>query len=623
MLGDDLAALLRSRRWIARRVDRVEFLDLTTVRRTIALTLDLDELARVRTPCHATSGGPDVLPLGWFMPWANAGTALVDAEGRTLPYLTSRESDCEVERQIERRLDAIGLGDLGLELRAVPRHRSDPGRPGDRCDACRGARCSSDGHQDLMIDKWGCRAVLRLLDRLHEAGPDHRDAQELARILLAWQRNFVLFACIEGVGAQRGRTTLRLSYDEELLEWEPPWEHRQRVVHKPAGRACTQPDKCRAYVSRGGPFAADLDLLTLGRGHGLLAKTGWPRLRKIGRRGLLHPVWHVAWHQASGMDVSDHRVDVVLPNELAAVRMRMLRMIDRERRATIADQAGSRPTIVAPQPREDDPCAQAPDDEPDPWSPTLFSLVLAQRSPAAWYGGAWIAALTAVGLLVVAGLWMRQVAEHADAGVAALLLAPTLVAAALSVRAGSEIAEQLTTMLRRLIACVSVLAATCAVAVIVGPGRREPNVFERLQGTTPPIHHLWWVRGVWLAAGVLLLIVAGALVVGARRIKRLLADAWRPAPRYLPDAYLGLGQVLNRRGVPQIGPPDCWLNADEGDLAPWGWLDGPSDRRPAASDDAFWKDAQSCRARLVGWVQEILGYEPAPSDRPPCPQCCC
>src|SRR5689334_23848318 len=118
--GDDLAALLRSHCWIARRVDRVEFLDLTTVRRTITLTLDLDQFARVRTACCLASGGPNVVPLGWFVPWANAGTVLVDADGRLLPYLTSDESDREIERQIRRRLHAIGLSGLDAELQAVP-----------------------------------------------------------------------------------------------------------------------------------------------------------------------------------------------------------------------------------------------------------------------------------------------------------------------------------------------------------------------------------------------------------------------------------------------------------------------------------------------------------------------
>lgn len=629
MLHDELNALLLSRAWVTRRVDRVEFLDLMAVRRTIALTLDLERLAGTQWRRRGSSTVGRRVPLGWFVPWANAGAVLVDADGRIIPYLTSGESDRVVEPLIVRRLRALGIDDPELRVKAVVGHRQDPGRPGDRCNSCKGAGCS-DGHQDLMVEKWGCRAVLSLLRDLREADP-HRDddtstpAKELARLVMAWQRNFVLFACLDSSKMQRGRVTLRLSYDEELLEWEPPWEHRRRLVLKPEGRECRQPVECRAYISRGGPFAPDLDLLApRGRLSGMLARSGSPHGRKLGRHGPLQAAWHVAWHQASGIDVPDHHVDVILPNELTVVRLRMLRIVDGIRCATVGDQAGSHATIVAPE-----LCERSA--HRDGWSPTLFSLVIAQRSPSAWYGGAWIALLTAIALFLVACLWLPAAEKHVEPAVAALLLAPTLVAAALSVRAGSEIAEQLTTALRGLIASVSVLAATCAITLVAHRGPLDPSLLESLRGTAPANHHLALVTGVWIGVAFVLLLIAVALCCGGRRIRSLLDYGRRPAPRYVQDC--DPGHVLNPKQdprdrspkPPRIGPPDCWLNADEGDLVPWGWLNGAASFEISeGSDRHFWLGYHPpAPKQLIEWVQNVADYqEPAPPHEP-CPGCRC
>lgn len=617
-MTDDLAALLDSRKWVKRRVDRVEFLDLMTVRRTIILTLDLGQLACARSRRCARPPGDHLVPLGWFAPWANAGAVLVGADQRVIPYLTSRESDSKITQQIGQRLDALGLARLKPRLDAVLEHRRDPGLPGCRCQSCEDA-VNHDGHRQLMTDKWGCRAVLSLLDDLHgHPASGERGVEELARILLAWQRNFVLFACLDASSSQTGRVTLQLSYDEELLEWEPPWEHRRRVL-EPEALRCQHPAECRAYVSRGGPFSQDLDELAPTGLGGALARSRPRWLRKLGRRGPLHVAWHVAWHQASGLDVAEHHVDVVLPNELAAVRMRMLRMIEGDRRATVADQVGSHATIVAPE------FEQSGHGRRDGhWSPTLFSLVITQCSPASWYGGAWIASFTGVALILVAALWLPEVVRDADAGVASLMLAPTLVSTVLSVRAASEIAGQLATVLRRLIGAVGVIAATCALALIVHPGPPEPTASEQARGIAPPIEHLWALRSVWIGAGVALIAIAAALLLGARRTKRLLRYGRRSAPRYITDVTPG--KVLNPDDpdAPWIGPPDCWLDADEGDLVPWGWLNGVSSRGSTTGSDAqFWSGLRSPRGELVRWVHRIVGYREPPASPLPCPQCWC
>ena len=608
-----------------------------TVRRTIALTFDLDLLGcMLSSDFWRPTSREQLVPLGWFVPWANAGAVLVDADGRVIPYLTCADSDGRVRGLIGDRLDELGrvgglkdrpddVKELKDKLALVLEHRADPGRPGNDCASCRAVAPDRDGYRgyrELMSDKWGCRAVGELLDRLYLRCSGDPEAKELVKILLAWQTNFVLFARLDASSVPGMRVTLQLAYDEELMSWDPPWERRKRVLGKP-GRdlACGEARQRRRLVSRGGPFHPELDELAPRGLAGLLARCGSMPLRAAGRRGFLRVEWHVVWQQASGLDAPDHHVDVVLPNELVAVRMRMLRISDGRRYATVADQVGSHATIVAPDASED---GLAADD--GRWTPTLFSLVLSQGSPSSWCGGAWIALITAVGLLTVAWRWLPEVVEHTEAGVGTLLLAPTLVATALSVRAGSQIAEQLTTMLRRLIAAVAVLAATCAVGLAVQPASPQAAVGRRPPPPDPQV-----LGYVWKGAGWLLLVVAALLFAGAHRIRRMLEYGRRSAPRRIaepsPDNVLNpKGRDASREGreqgpkPPRIRPPDCWLKADEGDLVPWGWLHpyergSYADRNLTWVDRMFWKKTlqlQTEPAFLVRWVRRCVGYRCPP-----------
>ena len=94
---------------MTRRVDRVEFIDLMTVRRTIALTFDLERLGGMLSRSFLRpAAGEQLVPLGWFVPWANAGAVLLDADGRVIPYLTHGESDRRVRELIVERLHELG-----------------------------------------------------------------------------------------------------------------------------------------------------------------------------------------------------------------------------------------------------------------------------------------------------------------------------------------------------------------------------------------------------------------------------------------------------------------------------------------------------------------------------------
>jgi hypothetical protein len=107
VIFDDLNALLHTRRWVKRRVDRVEFLDLTTVRRTIALTIDLQQLGRVRTGDCGTSTGSGIVPLGWFVPWANAGACAQALKSRVKDP-QSRFELIKLRRRMDRATQSLG-----------------------------------------------------------------------------------------------------------------------------------------------------------------------------------------------------------------------------------------------------------------------------------------------------------------------------------------------------------------------------------------------------------------------------------------------------------------------------------------------------------------------------------
>ncbi len=96
----------------------------------------------------------------------------------------------------------------------------------------------------------------------------------------------------------------------------------------------------------------------------------------------------------------------------------------------------------------------------------------------------------------------------------------------------------------------------------------------------------------------------------------------RPAPRELRGEELDFGKVLNPDHSPRIPPPDLWLQADEGDLVPWGWLSAPpAQRSKSPQDSCFWDGF--ARKELVRWVQDMFQYKDAPNVPASCPECRC
>ena len=220
------------------------------------------------------------------------------------------------------------------------------------------------------------------------------------------------------------------------------------------------------------------------------------------------------------------------------------------------------------------------------------------------------------GLLATALFWLPTRKETSTDAVTMLIVAPTLVTALLSVRAGSEIAEELTATLRPLIGAVGLLAAACAIGILANR-----------TGENPVLSHSG-LKWLWVGCSVAMLLIAVSLCYGATRIRRFIEVGRRASPRAVCAKDIRDGRALNparpRRifkvwkiSEPKISPPDLWLDADEGEIVPWGWLDSQSgEPLPPSPDKCFWQGQDQLREELVKWVQKLFCYKP-PETGPP------
>jgi hypothetical protein len=465
---DALSALINARAWLLRRVDQLEFVDLTSVQRTIVFTLDLAELSQ------ALPDGAREFPLGLFRrDAARPGARLTDASGTVVAHMSRPASDELVMRLVKARLDTLSL-DAGVQLEQIRNHSPRS------CDLLMTKR-EFDPYADLAAEKWGCPAVGQLLARLRDAKLESDEQSvkvaEVVRLLFDWQNNFVLFVPFTPAKAPSDGSpsepkspqprlpdrlaTLTYEYDEELRVWLTPWDRRRSALgHNDLG---DEAPAFRRHIGRT-PFRADLDALRPGRPARWVAWSRWLWLRRLGRRGSAWTAWHVAWQQASSRDVAAHVVEVKMPADLAVIRMRMIEswFVDadgggRERRERVvaAELSRGRAAILPVPPlRRDRTGAHDYSPKASPLTEMFMSLVVAQqRSSGPWLAA--IAAAGATGLAMLAGALppvLPQLVAQAGAVVTILLLAPTLVSALLSVRASSDIAQELTQTLRVLVA---------------------------------------------------------------------------------------------------------------------------------------------------------------------------
>jgi hypothetical protein len=617
---DALSPRFVSDRWILRRVDRLEFRDLTTVHRRITFTLDLGELI------DSLSDGARAFPLGLFRrDTARAGTRLEDAAGNAIPHLTLPAGDAlmraAVEERVEQLLGPAVPGDLVQVLDHIQAHSPSSCRL--LLDGVGGGvePGTFDGYASLAAEKWGCPAVGRLLARLLRA-PVRDEAAALrlsmlVRLLFDWQNNFVLFVPIDpqfDTAAPRldaALTTLVYSFDEELRWWRTPWDRRRKALGRDDQRRLAR--ATRRHIGRP-PFRADLDGLRPGGLRGFLCTVRFIGVRRLARRSFT--AWHVAWQQSSSRDVAYHVVEVALPADLAVVRLRMVERYlipasatgaggVRARERVVAAPLNKSPTATLPVPprSRSGPSAAAGGRLPQ-LSDMFLSLVVSQpREDAPWLAAIALAAATGIVILIGALRAMTEIVAQAGAAVTVLLLAPTLVSALLSAKAANDIAQELTLTLRVMVASIGVLAIASGVGLIVQP---NPTGVVVQQHTLPPdLRALKWT---WVAIGVGCFAIAGVLWWGWRRLGRLLG--YRDlGPGQAPGSIVPEGDALRPgdRSAPSIPPPDRWIETGEGDRIPWGWLwvpaDAPADERPLL-DGA----AERCEDRRY-WSAVASGYD--------------
>jgi hypothetical protein len=618
---DFLGVLLDGRGWIRERLDQLEFLDLTSLRRRITFTLDAD---RVKSRLAAAEGWNAAFPLGLFRRGAvRTGIRLTDGTGTAVPYLTQAESDDRVRSALRNRFAALGIKADEQLLTDVTSHQTNACRilANSQDDAVATSTAIFDGYADLAASKWGCPAVGRLLLKVRAADVAPEDEQkrtELIRLLFDVQNNFVLL-----VRKEAAADTLELSYDEELLEWQPPWERRVYALTRQQTPVAidlqgTAAEAERSQIGRA-PFAEDLKALAPPLG--LLEAPLW--LRALGRRGLLTLAWHVVWDQASSRDVDFHTIEVRLPPQLKVVRLRMVEAticknseIRRRERVVAAPLAGNHARILAP--REDRHVETAL----RPLAGMLLSLVVAQSRGSTWLAGLAVAALTAAALMLAAFLALAQVDSQIGGAVTVLVLVPTLVAGLLSVTASNDITRKLTGALSLLIGGIAVITAACTTYLVIQPSPAAGELLKARQLTPLKI--------VWIVGGSLLAVEAGILLLGLIETRRQIryrdpVSSTQPESVDPGRALLASGSGANeqpRSGAPRIRPPDRWIQTGEGDRIPWGWLWYPPESaapgqtragRGLGEDKRYWNavyeqepntDVNPGAEALVRWREE-------------------
>lgn len=514
---------LSSATWIDRRVDRFEFVGLTTIEHSIALTLDLGRLPKAELE----------LPIGMF-DRDRPPSRVIDATGKLVRHLPSERASDLVRADIEQRLARVGVTfEVRRSLAEIARHRSHS------CALVATAGGEHDGYADLAREKWGCPYVGILLRQLQRAEVNQRATSDIARLLFDWQNCHPLVVRVDPGNA--AFSILTISFDEELTPWFPPWDRRWEALGSTYDRLGDGPLGERdlaARVSRGGPFGEDLQELEPRRVRGWMSRSRTRVMRKLGRSHPLHMTWHVVWEQWAVGDF-ERQIEVTVPPELSVVRLRSLRPGENpgEPAPDMADQVGPRARLTL-----------TPDDRRA--APELMSLLLCHRDQQSWIAGAVVAALA--GGLLVLGVWLALAALKRDveAAVTVILLGPAIIAGFLSARATSEIADKLLVGLRRLHASVALGSALSAASLVASDGR--------------------FTQVTLSVIGALLLVAGGAMAVGAWRSGRLLRESLQ---RELPTKFRpGQGRLAACEHGHRTPLPDRFIVSGEGERVPWGWL---------------------------------------------------
>ena len=551
--------LEHSHEWLLRRVDGLQFLDLTTVHRTITLTVDASRLDKT---------GSRLLPIGLFRRGAGrAGIRVADRNDAVVPHLSKAESDTEVSTALVSLLSDAGLEGKADVLKEISRHAPH------RCVDLESTD-GFDGYADLAGEKWGCPSVGRLLRELQGLEPDPgRPVAALVRLLLDWQNNTLLLLPLgDTCTAPPEWSTLTVTYDEELAEWLPPWERRHGALtpfHRQSDDAMDSM-ALRHAISRGGPLADDLNALQPTRRQRLAA---FPSrgVRTYARRGILQQTWHVAWEQGVAGDVGSHHVEVSVPPELTVVRMRMVSPFgSQDPRVEVADELGARAHVAA-----DDPQTHAP----ERYKPQLLSLLVSHRDAQTPRAAAVVALITGLAFVLGGALWMEEILGQREVATTTLVLVPSLIAGLLSLRSTSDIADELVRRVRPLIGFILLPALVCAGTLIVANVTDSVEVGPLIVSYEDSAHPD--VQKIWIGAGAVLILLSLVLWRASAKVVRMVresADRERRASSEAGKALLASDHgdkpwwwpFGKRQPTP---PPTRWIESAEGDRVPWGWLE--------------------------------------------------
>jgi len=368
-------------------------------------------------------------------------------------------------------------------------------------------------------------------------------------------------------GDNAALATLTLSFDEELAQWLLPWDRRSRAL-APGGDALLEDRKLAESVSRGGPFHDDLEMLWPAGLRGWLLGRRRPLLRRVGRRERLRQTWHVVWEQWASGAIGSH-VEVIVPAELSIVRLRCLHPPDTagELKCDVARQVGLRAHI------------NLPSEQRQP--PELMSLLLAEHDQRSWKAGTTVALLTGVLLTLAVWLLLPRLEAQLEATVALILLGPAFTAGLLSLRAASEIADELLSGVRFLLALVALATVGCAAVLIVGCDLAT--------------------RVLVSAFGAMLVGVGLLLFLGAQRAGQLQQES--AERETVSDVPIG-ARLCAREDRVRTPLPDRWIVSGEGERMPWGWLPSGQGSLGGAADPTF--DLGACEEDRRYWAN-VLG----------------
>ena len=582
---------------VIRRTDVLRFVDLTTLERTIGLEMRVDsEIDAEYLPLGLLGAGSI---LGSFKVQDSGGSRLVTpargdarkvAESILLVLLTKTDAATEEDCK---RIEAM----LSCSAR-------------EPCEEC--VESFWEGSYDkkkeqfTKLGEWrrhqlGCRSLSELLlDKESEGArrPD-RLRKKFIRRLFDFSESLPLSAEWPETshrGAQAEVVYVSYSFHEDIEPWLVPKVSKYRKLRSSDARC----EKLKWWWRSN--YTARRE-----KRHGQLADQGplIDHINKTGNKrrykGFLRLVsgyrsLSILWEQGTIADQRSYHVDIEVPDGLVIPRATTLvAVLDKTKdpkeseQANHANEVGHGAHIVVGKRTSDD----KPRLRRRVKSMTIIEVVPADST--LWLTGSIVGFVSALLLTAVAYRWSsifepgspESQADRLSATVSLLVVAPTLVAAFLAVRASNEIGERLLHGLQRRLAFIALLTATGAVVLTLGGENAS------LAKSAPYV------------LAVLALLTAISLLLGWWS-----ARSDQTTERFESDDDEDL--------LRDFSPPSKFVRSAEGARwVPHGWPDTWPDTSKEQTEDAelwSWTDKVEREKTKYGnmrkWLEPILAEDP-------------